>query len=214
MKSNKRIIKLSLGRLQANCYILVHHDMCVIIDPADDANFILERILREKLNLLIMFATHGHFDHIMAVGEIAISGPLNKPLFMSEEDLFLVKRMNESAQYFLGYDPQAAPPLDIFEVHTPYTIVEDIKFRVLRTPGHTPGSLCYYLEDEKALFTGDTLFHKGVGRTDFAYADKEQLKKSLKKLFRLPLDTVVYPGHGDVTTLREEKEFLQDIGYL
>jgi len=193
------IIKYSLGQLQANCYLLVNDKNCLIIDPADDAPFILEEIQRKRLNLVGMLATHGHFDHIGAVGEIQLS--FNIPLYIFKEDQFLVDRVEETAKHFLGFKPVILPIknikyLKIGNFPSSPRLRLASKFKIIKTPGHTPGGSCFYFKEENALFTGDTLFAEGVGRTDFSYCSKEDLEKSLAKIRKLK-DVVIYPGHGE-----------------
>jgi len=199
-----KIIKYSLGQLQANCYFLIDDQNCLIIDPADDASFILEELQRHRLNLVGMLATHGHFDHIGAVGEIQLS--FNVPLYVLKEDQFLIDRLNETAKYFLGFDPHFIKPITV-KYLTATKFSPDsvgIEFRIIKTPGHTPGSCCLYFEKENALFSGDTLFKEGIGRTDLSYSNKNDLKKSLKKIFKLPKETIIYPGHGEETLIQDE----------
>ena len=197
-----RIVKYSLGELQANCYFLIEDQNCLIIDPADDASFILEELQRQQLKLVGMLATHGHFDHIGAVGEIQLS--LNVPLYIFKEDQFLIDRLNETAKYFLGFDPHFIKPSLIKYLTDIECKIQNLKFRIIRTPGHTPGGCCFYFAEENVLFTGDTLFKEGIGRTDLSYSSKEDLKKSLKKLFELPKKTIVYSGHGEDTLIQDE----------
>ena len=198
-----KIIKYSLGQLQANCYFLIDGQNCLIVDPADDASFVLEELQRQQLNLIGMLATHGHFDHIGAVGEIQLS--FNVPLYIFEEDQFLVDRLNETAKYFLGFDPHFVRPSNIKYLDSAQFKIENLEFRIIKTPGHTPGSCSLYFAEENALFTGDTLFKEGIGRTDLSYSSKEDLNKSLRKIFNLPEETIIYAGHGEETNLQEEK---------
>lgn len=200
-----KILKFSLGQLQANCYFLIEGNECLIIDPADDGSFILEEIQRRRLKLKAMLATHGHFDHIMAVGEIQRSFPV--PLYISKKDLFLVKRLKETAEYYLNYNPQILTPVSVKYLTETETKLSNFRFLVLKTPGHTPGECCFYFKKEKIIFTGDTLFKGAVGRYDFSYSSKTELKNSLEGLFKLPSETIVYPGHGESTTIGEEKSF-------
>lgn len=204
------ILKFSLGQLQANCYFLIEREECLIIDPADEGSFILEELQRRKLKPVGMLATHGHFDHIMAAGEIQKS--FNTPLFIRSEDIFLIKRIKETAKYFLGFNPVIIEPttinrLIVVENKSINFRISSFEFRILGTPGHSPGSCCFYFSEEKIIFTGDTLFKGGIGRYDFSYSDKNDLKKSLKDLIKFPKDTIVYPGHGEKTTIRSEKDF-------
>ncbi|MBI4009187.1 MBL fold metallo-hydrolase [Candidatus Roizmanbacteria bacterium] len=219
MKSRKntlKIITFSLGQLQANCYFLVQEGECIIIDPADDAPFILEELQRRRLKLVGMLATHGHFDHIMAAGEIQKS--FNVPLYIFKEDLFLVKRINETAEYFLGFNPHSLQPTHIkylkpgkLEIRNPPAGEAGWKLEILFTTGHTPGSCCYYFEMEKVIFTGDTLFKGAIGRYDFSYSSKVDLNNSLMRLLKLPGEVMVYPGHGERTTIRKEKFIIPNL---
>ncbi len=193
--------------MQANCYLLEQDGNALLIDPGDSADFLLEKIASKHLELVGMIATHGHFDHIMAVGEIQLSYP-HLPLHIHPKDIFLLDRVVETAKHFLDYEPATIPIMNtkdlkigIFEIFPP---AGGLKFDIIYTPGHTPGSCALYLKDKNILFSGDTLFKDGVGRYDFAYSDKEELKSSLKYLLSLPPDTIVYPGHGPETTIEEE----------
>jgi glyoxylase-like metal-dependent hydrolase (beta-lactamase superfamily II) len=195
-----------VGQLQANCYFLIEDKNCLIIDPGDSADFILEKIQQENLNVVGLLATHGHFDHIMATGEIQLS--LNVPFYIHKDDLFLVKRLNETAKYFLGFDPHAFPPKKIEFVKPGNFQISNFIFQIIETPGHTPGSCCFYLPEENCVFTGDTLFKQAIGRYDFSYSNKTELMKSLQTLFRLPEETIVLSGHGNETTVGEENDLL------
>ncbi|MFA6533243.1 MAG: MBL fold metallo-hydrolase, partial [Patescibacteria group bacterium] len=112
-------------------------------------------------------------------------------------------RLDETAKHFLGFDPHFIKPKNIKYIQENFSIT-DYELRIIKTPGHTPGSCCFYFEEENALFTGDTLFKEGIGRTDLSYSSKEDLKKSLKKIFELPRETIVYSGHGEDTILEDE----------
>jgi hydroxyacylglutathione hydrolase len=203
-----QVNKYSLGELQANCYLLTIDNQCLIIDPADEGSFILEEIQRRNLKLVAMLATHGHFDHLMAVGEIQLS--FNVPLYVNKADNFLIDRLTETAIHFLGHKPIIVPIKNIenFKNKNLFQISNSpreagFKFQILNTPGHTPGSNCFYFKEEGILFTGDTLFKDGVGRTDLSYSSKKDLDISLKKILALPEETIIYPGHGEEAIVDE-----------
>lgn len=203
-----RILNYSLGQFQTNCYFLIDKEKnCLLIDPADEAYFILEEIQRKKLKLLAMLATHGHLDHIMAVGEIQKT--FNVPFYISKKDLFLINRLEKTAEYFLGYKPVVFKPKNIKFFNKKMFQISSFNFYVIQVAGHTPGSVCFYFKDEKIIFTGDTLFKSSIGRYDFSYSDKKDLKKSLKKILSLPEDIIVYPGHGEKTTIKNEKNIFE-----
>lgn len=193
------IFKYPLGELQANCYLLINDNKCIMIDPGDNADFLLEEISRKNLILEAMLATHGHFDHIMGAG--AVQTGIKVPLGIHEKDNFLVKRLKETAKYYLGYEPAIIDPdtKPLKEGNFQFSV---FNFQIIHTPGHTPGSVCFLFEDQGVVFTGDTLFKNAVGRYDFSYSSKEDLYQSIqKKLFTLPEDFVVNPGHGDDSTI-------------
>lgn len=199
-----KIQSFPLGELQANCYFLTQDKDCVIIDAGDSADFILEEISRNNLNVKALISTHGHFDHVMAVGELQAS--LDVPFYISAKDRFLLDRVAETAKHFLGHVPAIIPINGSKNLMQNSLQVTGFELQVYPTPGHTPGSVCIYLKEESCLFTGDTLFKDGIGRYDFSYSDKKLLMTSINQLIEvLPEETLIYPGHGDPSTLGEEK---------
>lgn len=202
-----KILKYPLGQLQANCYFLIEGENCLIIDPADEASFIVEELQRRRLNLLAMLATHGHFDHLMAVGEIQKS--FNVSLYINKKDQFLLDRLEETAKYFLNYQPIIFPILKIKNLEFKNSLkIKNFKLKILQVPGHTPGGVCFYFEKEKVIFTGDTLFKDSIGRYDFSYSSKVSLKKSIEKILSLSDEIKIYPAHGEETTVKDEKNIL------
>ncbi len=201
------IHRFSLGQMQANCYLLEQDGKALLIDPADSADFILEQIQRRNLELVGLAATHGHFDHVMAVGEIQLSYP-HLSLHVNKKDQFLLKRVAETARHFLGFEPMVVPIRLIAELPKGDFSIDDFRFHVIQTPGHTPGSCSLYFEKDKVLFTGDTLFQGGIGRYDFSYSDKEDLKKSIQGILKLPEDTRILSGHGEEALLQYEIDII------
>ncbi len=190
-----------VGMLRANCYLLVKKNACIVIDPGDDAEFLLEEIQRRKLSLSAILATHGHFDHIMAAGEMQLSA--TAPFYIRKDDLFLVKRLAATSKHFLGYDPVVIPPQKIIHLQPGILSVGLFRMEVIASPGHTPGSACFYFESENTLFTGDTLFKDAVGSIDHQYSSAKDLKHSVQDLFSLAASTYVYPGHGESISLSD-----------
>ena len=202
-----QILRFALGQLQTNCYILAHHYNCLIIDPGDSGEFLLEELQRRSLTLCGIIATHGHFDHIMAVGEIQLS--FSVPLRVSSKDAFLAKRLGSTAKHFLGFEPHVIPIKKSVALLAGPLIISPFHLEVIATPGHTPGSCSFYFRDEGVVFTGDTLFKEGIGDCSHPYSSKSDLKISLQKLALLPPETIVYPGHGEDTILANEKVDIQ-----
>lgn len=207
---------LVMGELQTNCY-LVWDELskeAVVIDAADDGVMIAEEIEKRGLILKQILATHGHFDHNL--GALDLKLIYNVPYCASIKDLFLIKRQKETAKHYLKVDIKT-PNLEKIDINLDKE--KEIKlgdevFEIIKTPGHTPGSVCFFnlphslfdkREVKPILFSGDTLFKDCRGRTDFEYGSTEKIFESLRKLIKLPEDTIVLSGHGQETTIGKEK---------
>jgi glyoxylase-like metal-dependent hydrolase (beta-lactamase superfamily II) len=201
-----RIYTYSLGELQANCYLLENEGEALIIDPADDASFLLEEVQRKNLKLVGLFGTHGHFDHTMAVGEIQMS--FNVPFYIHKKDQFLIDRLESTAEHFLGHKPIIVPPKLVEYVQEGEFKLANFQFKIIAAPGHTPGGVCFYFPEDASIFTGDTLFAGAIGRTDLSYSSKKDLWSSLKTLLALPEEVTIYPGHGESSYIGQEKAIL------
>lgn len=181
----------------------------MIIDPADEANFLIEEILALKIKPVAIVATHGHFDHILASWELTMA--FNLPLSIHKADLPIVNYMNKSASRWLKRRIVERPPEKLNFLKEG----DRIKFgkkelTVIETPGHSPGGICLYSQKNKLLFTGDTLFSDGIGRTDLSYSSSKDLQNSLKKLSKLPSKTKIYPGHGKFSTLEKALKIIKN----
>ncbi len=202
------IVRLAVGQLQTDCYLAFCPKTreAVIIDPGDDGDFIGRRIGDLAIRPKLILVTHGHFDHVLAATELKLAFGI--PFAIHPKDLFLLKRLRQTAEHFLGYDacPEEikGPEVDRFLKEGDVVGFGRERLRVIETPGHTPGSVCFYSSGDEVLFSGDILFYRGIGRTDFSYASPEDLSESLRKLFVLPGETIVYPGHGQETTIGAE----------
>ncbi len=200
-----------MGQLNTNCYLVWDEDTkeCLVIDPADDGVAISEEISSKKLNVKYIFLTHGHFDH--SLGALDLKLIYNADFGCSNKDTFLLNRQDETAKHFLKKEIQVPNfikiDIDLDKVKN-FKLGDEI-FEIIKTPGHTPGGVCFYNKKNKLLFSGDTLFAGLRGRTDFKYGDTKKIFESLKKLMKLPKDTLVLPGHGDETTIeREARRYL------
>ncbi len=196
---------LTVGDLETNCYLVSDSDECVVIDPGDDADFITETIINQKLKPIAIVLTHGHFDHVLGCLELKLN--FNLPIYLHQADAKLYTSANRSALHWLKKKTLKVPPIDYFIKAGDKINIGEESLTVIETPGHTPGSICLY-DGNNNLFTGDTLLAQGVGRTDFSYSKPLQLNESLAKLFLLPEITIVYPGHGEITTIAVEKKRL------
>ena len=181
---------LPLGAYQTNCYILKNGDQAVVIDPGYQPETVLAHLLREGLTLEAILLTHGHFDHVGAVKELAAQTQCRVYIHPAENTM--PSMMTAGKLYYTHtYDEG-----DILEL-------AGLTVRVLSTPGHTPGSVCLLCQD--VLFSGDTLFAGSCGRTDLPGGDWPTIQKSLKRLSGIEADYTVCPGHGEASTLAREK---------
>lgn len=188
---------IPVGQLETNCYVVVNEETldCVVIDPGDESNTIMDYIESNRLKCEAILLTHGHFDHVGAVNEILEQTGCALYINPRDEGYEVGKsgvkfKMPEGGKYYDDGD----------------VIVEaGLEFKVLATPGHTPGSVCLICGD--ALFTGDTLFRGSCGRADLPGGSMREEMRSLKKICQLEGDFEVYPGHMDSSTLERERRF-------
>lgn len=203
-----QIQALTVGQLQTNCYLVSDEGTRegIIIDPGDDAELIIQKLLDEKIKPEAIIATHGHFDHVLAALEVKLAFGI--PFCLHKNDLPILKRMQVSARHFLGVKVGPPTSVDIFLKEKDKITFGRESFGILETPGHTPGGISLYSRPNKMVLVGDTLFSQGeVGRTDFSYASVSDLKTSIKKILKLPPETVIYTGHGEATTIGEWKSY-------
>lgn len=205
--SELRVKTYVLGMVSTNCYIIYHEQTrdAVIIDPADNAAYILNKCYELKVEPKAVLLTHGHFDHILAVKDIIRAFPVKLYAGEKEAELLFDPRKNISANMNTG-GVSLKPDVRLKDGD----VLELLGFtwKVIATPGHTPGSVCYYIESEEVMFTGDTLFQDSYGRCDLYGGDFNAIADSIRnKLFTLPDDVMVYPGHGEPTVLGHEKEY-------
>ena len=196
---------LIVGQLQTNCYIVSDEETgeCLIIDPGDDASYIGEVVALEKLKPVAVLATHGHFDHVLSAFEL--QHIFDIPFYAHAKDEFLLSGMQKSAEHYLHIPIVEPPPNPSKEMQkNPSFRVGSSTFTVLETPGHTPGGVCFYSQKDQICFTGDTVFAGGaIGDWRHAYSDKQALLLSVKKILSLPNETILYPGHGEQTSVRD-----------
>ncbi len=193
-----KIQKFVVGELQTNCYLVSEQlsDKCLIIDPGDEANLISENILRQNLKPKSIIATHGHFDHLLAANELQLSFDI--PLLIHPDDEKILNYMTDSAQHWLKREIIEQPPTNIhFLEESEKLETGNWNLEVIHTPGHSPGGICLVCRKNKVIFTGDTLFKDGIGRTNFSYGSRQKMKKSLQKIRENFAGFTAYPGHGE-----------------
>ena len=205
----KRII---VGQFKTNCYLIIDElgKQCLILDPGDDADYILREVIAEDTKPVCILATHGHFDHLLAVTELKLA--LNIPFMMQKKDEFLLKRLKSSAAYFLKVSADPPPKIDSYLNSANLIQIGGFKIQVIETPGPTPGSVTFYIQKQNMAFVGDLLFENGgVGRSDFHYSNQSVLNKSINKILNLPDKTILYPGHGGETMIYAAKKFFKNL---
>lgn len=197
-----KIHTLTLGAYQTNCYIV--HDSaaksCCVIDPGYEAEAILSKVAQLGLTVDATLLTHGHFDHVGAVEAIAKATGCS--LWMSEGDWSQQRDLTNA--YFYPIANCSFAEVQFCEEGEVIS-AGGLDFTVMSTPGHTWGSVCFLCGD--VMFSGDTLFAGSCGRTDLPGGDWATIVQSLKRLATLEKDYVIYPGHGESTTLAEEKRY-------
>jgi glyoxylase-like metal-dependent hydrolase (beta-lactamase superfamily II) len=215
------IHQIIVGVCVTNCYLFCpNENECIIIDPGGDEVEIISKIKSLKARPLGIVLTHGHFDHIAALGKVKD--------YFKKKGIDLSVAIHNADNIYLGESGEAVNKqfLNFFGVNRNKRYIDyisslpqadvilkeddtlfDTDLTVIETPGHTKGSVCLYSAKDNLLFSGDTLFYRGIGRTDFPDGDLQEIIKSIKtKLFTLPEDTRIYPGHGPTTSVSGEKE--------
>lgn len=190
-----KIHSITVGPVQTNVYLVGDEKTkeAVIIDPADSPEDIMKMIAESGFTVTKILLTHGHFDHIAALGEVAEK--TGAEIYISEKDVELLRDENKNASMlFFGIDIHFDMPVKTVKNGDTITVGK-LEFTVQETPGHTKGSVCYFAE--KAIFTGDTIFATGYGRTDLYGGEYAALRVSLMELAPKLKGKHIYPGHGD-----------------
>jgi hydroxyacylglutathione hydrolase len=199
-----KIENFVVGPLQVNCYIVYDEESrdAMVIDPGDDAGKIIRFIEDNKLLVSGIVCTHAHFDHLGAVRKL--QEKTGAPVLLNKEDFEIYRRADGQAALW-GFHLELPPEPVRYMAEGDEIAIGKALFRVMHTPGHSPGGICFY--GEGVIFTGDTIFAGSVGRTDFPGGNLAELKKSFTRIISLPPDTRIFPGHGPTTTVKKEKEF-------
>lgn len=204
--SNLKIDQMVLGMVSTNCYLLSNKETkeVIIIDPADQANRIIEKCKELGVKPVAILLTHGHFDHMTAAGALKEFYKIPVYAHKKEEELLSNASMNLSASWATPVVLKA----DRYVEDKDLLFLAGFSIEVIYSPGHTIGSVCYYICEEKVLISGDTLFCESLGRTDFPTSSTAQIIQSIReRLFPLPEEVTVYPGHDQVTSIGHEKQY-------
>ncbi len=200
-----KIEKFVLGSMATNCYFLINEETkeMVIVDPAVCPSYLIRLIKENGYAPKAILLTHAHFDHVMGIDGFVETFGIPVYLHENEAEILADANLNLSSMFGAQYSYDKVTCLSDGEELS----VAGLIFTVIHTPGHTAGSCCYYLEEEGILISGDTLFCRSVGRSDFPTGDTLTLIRSIReKLICLPDDVRVYPGHDKETCIAEEKE--------
>ena len=204
--SQIKIGRLMIGICQTNCYFVYREGSSDVIffDPADKGDYIYEALCEKGFQVKGILLTHGHFDHIWGTNKLReLSGA---PIYAYEEEKALCEDAVTNVSDQVGRPYTVIP--DKYLKDGEKITIADMTCKLIATPGHTVGSCCYYFEEAGILIAGDTLFAESVGRTDLATGSMSALSRSIKeRLFALPDETKVYPGHGESTTIGHEKQY-------
>ena len=205
-----RIKHIVVGMVQTNCYIVTNEETkeCVIIDPGASAKKLVKQIQEDNVKPVAVLLTHGHFDHVGAAEDIAKEFDIQIYAHEAEKDTLQDPQKNVSWMVGCREHYQA----DVYVKDEEVLELAGFEIKVFHTPGHTEGGCCYYMTREDVVFTGDTLFAQSVGRTDFPGGSMSQIVRSIHtKLLSLneggniETDIMVYPGHGEPTTIETER---------
>jgi hydroxyacylglutathione hydrolase len=195
---------LVVGPLESNCFIIADENtrQVLVIDPGDEPDRILDLINENNFKVKYIICTHAHFDHVGAVPDL--KNETGAKIVIHRDDLEIYRSTTDQAALW-GYKLDPMPEPDMLVSDGDKIEIENLRFEILHTPGHSPGGICLY--GEGILITGDTLFAGSVGRTDLYGGDVEKLKKSFRRLMSFSDEIRVLPGHGPETTIGQEKSY-------
>lgn len=205
-KTEIKIESYLVSEFGTNCYFVINNETkeMLVVDPGDNASMLIDAIEREQIKPAAILLTHGHLDHASAAEALAKEFQVKIYAHEAEKETLEDSRMNLTAAFGAAKKFRA----DVFVKDNEVLELIGCKIKVLFTPGHTPGGCCYYFNEQRILFSGDTLFCESVGRTDFPGGSSAALIRSIReKLLDLPDDVKVYPGHMSQTSIGTEKMY-------
>ena len=204
-----KIDALVLGSYQTNCYVLRKDRLdkdCLVIDTGLESEELMDFLAENELNPVACILTHGHADHMCGIPLLREKYPTIK-IYIHKLDAEMLTRPSKNLSMLTGVMFKTEPADELLEENDMIDVA-GIRLKVIHTPGHTPGGISLYSQNDNIVFAGDTLFAESVGRTDFPGGDTELLINSIKqKLFMLASDTICYTGHGPATTIAHEKKY-------
>lgn len=200
------VIKIEVGKnfgvFTTNCYLIIHNQKCIIVDPGDDAEKIIAYITKNKLEPVQIIATHAHIDHIKECPNL--SKYFNIEISICEKELTVLNNNSYNLSAYFGTPLPKITNLHLLKANDSITI-DDEKLKIIETPGHTIGSISILGND--FMIVGDTLFYESIGRSDLPTANIDDLLNSIRtKILILPDNTIIYPGHMQETTISHEKK--------
>lgn len=198
--------QIPLGPLQTNCYLLMNNENCLVIDPGEEGDKLIGIIESLHVKPQGILLTHAHFDHIGAVD--VLRNHYQIPVYVHEKEAkWLLDPALNGSQFFSVGHLVRIKPADVFLADEKIHTIGDFSFLVYETPGHSPGSISVYFEQEKLVLAGDALFNGSIGRTDLPGGNYQELINSIHdKLLGLPEETIVLSGHGPTTTIGKEMD--------
>ncbi len=199
LREAMKLIRNVVGEFGTNAYFVIDNNEAILIDPGSEPETLIKTIEKNKLNVVLYLLTHSHYDHFGALEPLLRI--FKAPVAIHHLDSRGL--VNPSANLSLMLGKPTAIKADLLLKDEQELELIGQKFKLIHTPGHTPGSISILVKNY--LFSGDTLFNGGIGRTDLPGGAHNDLRKSLEKLFMLPDDTIVLPGHGESTTIGKEK---------
>lgn len=207
--SQLSVIQMELGGFQTNCYIVGNKETgeAIVIDPSWNAKRINDTLSKEGYTCVGIFLTHGHVDHMAAMDELKGLTGASTYVSADEAEVLASSSVNLSAMMTSVFERVIETSADYYLSDGDAKKLLGTEMTCISVPGHTRGGMCYYFAHENIVFSGDTLFKYSIGRSDFPTGDERTLLTNIEeKLFTLPEDTIVYPGHGEMTIIRKEKK--------
>ena len=204
--SNIKVARMVVGNLGTNCYLIYREESkeTIIVDPADCGEQIFQKLQSQGFTVSSILLTHAHFDHVLGASDLRRAS--GAKIYALEEERPLCENSETNVSAMVGRPCTIRP--NAYLADGQELTLAGMTCKVIATPGHTAGSCCYYFEEAEVLICGDTIFQESVGRTDLPTGSASQLVRSIReRIFTLPEETQLFPGHGDSTTVGHEKKY-------